>query len=322
MMLKGAIAFLVVAACQGFLSRPLSQKTIVGGMKNPVSSAGMEMKIDISRDPYWKITLDLEKSTGKKTSCDIATLGACVTSYKVEDYDYLYLRPDAIFDGSKPISGGIPICWPQFGPGDIQQHGFARNMNWELMGMEYGQSHSALFLLESNSETKAMWDHDFQVWYNVTLNTESLYLKMEVRNTGDAPFDFTSALHTYLRTSDVGAVAVKGPFLGAAAVDKTADPPAATEHQREDVAMIDGPTDTVFGGVHEGVALEDPGAGRRVRLENREGYRDTVVWSPFGEEGMGFRNFLCVESGNVMERVAVAPGGTWVGVLELVPERM
>lgn len=31
---------------------------------------------------------------------------------------------------SKPISGGIPHCFPQFGPGEMQQHGFGRNLDW------------------------------------------------------------------------------------------------------------------------------------------------------------------------------------------------
>jgi glucose-6-phosphate 1-epimerase len=38
----------------------------------------------------------------------------------------LFVRPDAVFDRTKPISGGIPLCFPQFGPGKMQQHGFAR----------------------------------------------------------------------------------------------------------------------------------------------------------------------------------------------------
>jgi hypothetical protein len=42
------------------------------------------------------------------------------------------VRPDAVFDKSKPISGGIPHCFPQFGPGVMQQHGFARNLDWEV----------------------------------------------------------------------------------------------------------------------------------------------------------------------------------------------
>ena len=43
------------------------------------------------------------------------------------------MRPDAKLDGSKPISGGIPFCFPQFGPGEIQQHGFARNVDWAVV---------------------------------------------------------------------------------------------------------------------------------------------------------------------------------------------
>lgn len=42
--------------------------------------------------------------------------GACVTSWKQASGDeVLYVRPDAKFDKSKPISGGIPHCFPQVG---------------------------------------------------------------------------------------------------------------------------------------------------------------------------------------------------------------
>ena len=68
-----------------------------------------------------------------KEVVEVNNHGACVTSYKTPEYDVLFRRPDAVFDGSKPISGGVPICWPQFGPGDIQQHGFARNLKWECV---------------------------------------------------------------------------------------------------------------------------------------------------------------------------------------------
>ena len=29
---------------------------------------------------------------------------------------------------------------------------------------------------------------------------------------------------------------------------------------------------------------------------NTAGWEDTVLWSPYGDEGMGFDNFVCVES--------------------------
>jgi glucose-6-phosphate 1-epimerase len=65
--------------------------------------------------------------------------GGVVTSFVKSGRDVLYVRPDAVFDKSKPISGGLPHCWPQFGPGDIQVHGFARNVDWALDRQERGR---------------------------------------------------------------------------------------------------------------------------------------------------------------------------------------
>lgn len=62
-------------------------------------------------------------------------------------------------DGSKPISGGIPHCFPQFGPGAIQQHGFARNLDWEVA--EQSES-SVVFRLTENDYTLEMWPYAFE----------------------------------------------------------------------------------------------------------------------------------------------------------------
>jgi hypothetical protein len=40
-----------------------------------------------------------------------------VTLFAVHCTAVLYIRPDAVFDKSKPISGGIPHCFPQVGAG-------------------------------------------------------------------------------------------------------------------------------------------------------------------------------------------------------------
>ena len=58
--------------------------------------------------------------------------GACITSYVKGGKETLAMRADNKMDGSKPISGGIPHCFPQFGPGAMQQHGFARNCVWDV----------------------------------------------------------------------------------------------------------------------------------------------------------------------------------------------
>merc|ERR1719231_85610 len=120
--------------------------------------------------------------------------GACVTSYVKNGIDVLMVRPDAKLDGSKPISGGIPHCFPQFGPGAIQQHGFARNLDWEVAEQS---AESVVFRLTENEYTLAMWPFEFEAKYAVTLKDDSLATELTVTNTGDKVFDFTAALHSY-----------------------------------------------------------------------------------------------------------------------------
>jgi hypothetical protein len=34
----------------------------------------------------------------------------------------------------------------------------------------------------------------------------------------------------------------------------------------------------------------------KLSVMNTAGWEDTVLWSPYGNEGMGYNNFVCVES--------------------------
>ena len=48
------------------------------------------------------------------------------------------------------------------------------------------------------------------------------------------------------------------------------------------------------------------------------GLQDTVVWSPYGDEGMGYKNFMCVES-VAFDAVNLDGGASWSADLSLVP---
>ena len=80
--------------------------------------------------------VDLQHESG--ASAKVFVFGADVTSYKdAGGTEFIAVRPDAKMDGSKPISGGLSHCFPQFGPGAIQQHGFARNVDWDVVCLLY-----------------------------------------------------------------------------------------------------------------------------------------------------------------------------------------
>ena len=97
----------------------------------PSRARGLVMQVaDADAPPSTLNSIRLTNAAGDVAT--VATFGACVTSYVKDGVDALMIRPDAKLDGSKPISGGIPHCFPQFGPGAIQQHGFARNLDWKV----------------------------------------------------------------------------------------------------------------------------------------------------------------------------------------------
>ena len=68
------------------------------------------------------------------SSAVIARFGGQVLSWITPDgREHLYLSENAVFDGSKPIRGGVPVCFPQFGSlGELPAHGFARTRLWEI----------------------------------------------------------------------------------------------------------------------------------------------------------------------------------------------
>ncbi|KAI3969879.1 hypothetical protein MKX01_038347 [Papaver californicum] len=156
--------------------------------------------------------------------------GGCVTSWKVPSgKDLLLVRPDAVFNGKKPISGGIPHCFPQFGPGAIQQHGFARNMNWSVLDSDTIEGNPVVTL--ELKDSRSMWDFSFQALYKVILNSKSLSTVLTVTNTDKKSFSFNTALHTYFSASVTGASVIG--LLGCRTLNKDPDPKNPLERKEE-----------------------------------------------------------------------------------------
>jgi len=249
-------------------------------------------------------------------SAKIFTFGACVTSYVKNGIDTLMVRPDAKMDGSKPISGGIPHCFPQFGPGQIQQHGFARNMDWEVLEQKDTR---AVFRLSQSDYTMAMWPHKFEAKYTVTLKDTCLSTELCVTNTDNAPFDFTAALHSYWSISGIDNVKISSPaFTGATYLDKMQNPPANVASTTPEIT-ISAETDAVYAEVSGDVQLVDSGRSRPLTISNQIGWSDTVIWNPYGDEGMGYDSFVCIESAQTSSPIVLQPSEYWTAAMDVMP---
>ena len=55
-----------------------------------------------------------------------------------------------------------------------------------------------------------------------------------------------------------------------------------------------------------------------VTINNLKGWEDTVLWSPYGNEGMGYKNFACVESVKAVKPQELAPGESWTSSVDIL----
>lgn len=154
----------------------------------------------------------------------------------------------------------------QFGPGAIQQHGFARNVNWAV---ESQTETSAVLSLVPNDYTKAMWDKEFKCTFTVTLESDQLVTKMNVDNVSESEsFDFQAALHSYFTVSSIDNLEISGSFKGKEFLNKMVNGGEMQTEER-DAITISEEYDRVYKGVNDPV-LNDKGTGKAVSIFKKQ----------------------------------------------------
>merc|ERR1712232_35130 len=245
--------------------------------------------------------------------------GACLTSYKTDGVEWLGVRNDAVFDGSKYIAAGLPLCWPNFGPGkgNLPQHGFAKDLTWRVLDEETSDSTCTLVLTDSE-ETRAMWPHSFRCVYRLELRDGRLSSTFRVENLSEIAFGFQAALHSYYSVEDTKTCTITGKFTGADKVDKTVDPQKHITGESDSIRITKF-TEEIYKNIFPGsVSVSDPSKGDLI-IEHGEGWRDAAIWNPHGNERMGADRFVCVESAAIDE-VLLHPKATWIATMGLVPK--
>jgi D-hexose-6-phosphate mutarotase len=218
----------------------------------------------------------------------------------------------------KPIRGGVPLCFPWFGPKagapDAPMHGVARTLTWRLDAVIRGDSGAvrAMLHLESNDFTLRLFPFEFAATFVVTVDAR-LTMDLAVRNTGREPMQIEEAFHSYFAVGDARRVAIGG-LEGLSYVDKT-DAFARKAGERAPVAIAR-ETDRIYTGARTTVGIADPAWGRRIVVD-KSGSATTVVWNPWIDKAKALADFgddewtemVCVETANAMDdAVTIAPG--------------
>lgn len=261
------------------------------------------------------MTLDAPREIGTGNSiAQVYDYAAQVWTWSLDGKAVLWTSAKSLFEPGRALRGGVPICWPWFGPGrsaDLKPaHGFARISDWVLDGrVDRGDAEVLTYVLDPASAPQALPGQDWRVTYEVSVGKE-LGLAITVMNRGATAFSYELALHTYIHVGDIWQVRVKG-LEDVSYLDKVT---GQRELQSGEISFA-AETDRVYDKCGN-VVVDDPVLGRKLHVTT-EGAANTIVWNPWKAKAAAMADFgddewpqmLCIEAGNVLDHAVTLDAG-------------
>jgi galactose mutarotase-like enzyme len=222
--------------------------------------------------------------------------GGMLTRLRVGDFDALYLDEATLRDPAKNVRGGSPVLFPTPGKltgdawardghaGSLPQHGFARNLPWDVRATSTEGGASVTIGLDASDETRRRFPWDFGLAYTYALRGATVTIEQRVTNRGREAMPFGAGFHPYLRVPQAAKATAR---IGTAAtrafdnVTKQEGPFAGFDLTRAevDLHLVD----------HGSTAAALSWGGRRVEVRGSAEFTHWVVWTLAGKD------FVCVE---------------------------
>jgi glucose-6-phosphate 1-epimerase len=271
--------------------------------------------------------LTVENAYGK---AEVYFQGAHVTAWHpaVARDPVLWMSRASLFEPGRPLRGGVPICFPWFGPNAADSsapaHGFARVCEWKLVeALEDASGNVTLALELAGEGLSPHWPHRFRARHRITVGAV-LRLELKVQNDDAEAFTFEEALHSYFGVRDIHHVTITG-LENTDYMDKV----GGLTRRREDREPLrfSGETDRVYLDSRGACVVHDPDAPRRISV-GKAGSDATVVWNPWIAKARAMPDFgddewpgmVCVETGNVgasARRLAAGGSHTMTATIEV-----
>ncbi len=258
--------------------------------------------------------LDTVRVTAAGGQAELVLAGATLVSFvPAGGRELLWTSPRSPWQVGKAIRGGVPLCWPWFGPhaGDpaAPAHGVARLQAWELVesAVLHDGSVAIELALPESPAVRAAAGPGVTARLRLRVGRE-VTLALTTSNAGPAAVTVSDALHTYFAVADARRTVLRG-LAGAPYRDKVRGMAFAV--QAGELALA-GPTDRVHQPCAEVVELDD--GERRIRIA-KHGAGACVVWNPWSEKAPAevaehWPGFVCVEAANAFESALHLPPGT------------
>jgi glucose-6-phosphate 1-epimerase len=242
-------------------------------------------------------------------SAVVSLYGGQLLSYQSKPaLEHIWLSESANWHNGAAIRGGVPICWPWFGPANstitpsqqaLPNHGLVRNRFWQCRNsLSNSEAISVIMAIEVTDIPVALWPNPAQVYkpvtltLTVTLTASQLSMQLEC----DTSLYQQAALHSYFRINNVAQSRVTG--LSAQYYDKVSD---TRQLSNSNEARFIAETDRIYYNTANQLQLIDE--KKQLNIQ-QQGHNASVIWNPWQQKSIalpdmadnGFTEFVCVET--------------------------
>lgn len=236
-------------------------------------------------------------------SAVISLYGAQVLSYQpTAENEVLWLSPKAQWHNQQAIRGGVPLCWPWFGPASatfnpqnisLPNHGLVRNKMWQVSSQQ-SSADSVSVTLTLTVQDLPHVQGSTRLQLSVTLN-DSLTLTLSC----DSVMPQQAALHSYFTVNNLDSALVRP--LPSSYQDKVND---TFVDDSSCAATFKAETDRIY---HQSAAQLWLEQAEQLLSLSQRGHDATVVWNPWQEKSSkmsdlqldSYQQFVCVETANL-----------------------
>ena len=235
--------------------------------------------------PHWQFTA----ASGDQLRV-VPERGGLLVGWRCSGEERLYFDAERFADPSKSVRGGIPVLFPVCGnlPDgalvlpqgrfSVAQHGFARDLPWELAALDSGDG--IRLTLSDSPATYSAYPFQFQLSLDYQLEPDALAIRAVVEHRAGAaeagPMPFALGLHPYLQVASLAQARVDG--LPERCWDHLTAAEAATADQ---LAWVEKGVDLRVEGL-DGSGLAPrvcTGTGAAVELQMQPPFAHAVLWS-------------------------------------------
>ena len=235
----------------------------------------------------------------KGASAVISLYGGQVLSFQdAHGIERLWLSPKASWHQHSPIRGGIPVCWPWFGPANnavnpdkisLPSHGLVRTRMWQLVKQQASDNGCNITLAVDVSDLP----HS-KAYARLNL-TVTLTNQLQLQLSCNSNIVQQAALHSYFACSDLASVLVR-PLPG-----KYFDKVQNKNCEGGPICTIEDETDRIYSDTAAQLRLQSDYGSLALY---QSGHDASVIWNPGREKSQSiadlasdsYQQFVCVES--------------------------